>query len=160
MSNMKKVLFPGSFDPFTIGHEQVVNAALRMDLSVVICFMINPKKERMFPVDDEMLHAVDKIWGEDDRIVVTKYDLNQSTFCEINNIDTIIRGVRNFTDFEYEKTMADYHHKFFGLNTILVPTTTTISSTMIRELYKLGEFEAMLDGGISRPIYDNIINKI
>lgn len=158
MPNMKKVLFPGSFDPFTIGHEQVVNAALRMDLSVVICFMINPKKERMFPVDG-MLQSVRKIWGKYDRIVVTKYDLNQSTFCEVNNIDTIIRGVRNSTDFEYEKTMADYHHKFFGLNTILIPTTTTISSTMIRELYKLGEFEAMLDGGISRPIYDNIINK-
>jgi pantetheine-phosphate adenylyltransferase len=157
---MKKVLFPGSFDPFTIGHEQVVNAALRMDLSVVICFMINPKKERMFPVDDEMLYAVNKIWEEDDRIIVTKYDLNQSTFCEINNIDTIIRGVRNSTDFEYEKTMADYHYKFFGLHTILVPTTTTISSTMIRELYKLGEFERILDEGISRSIYDNIINKI
>lgn len=160
MSNMKKVLFPGSFDPFTIGHEQVVNVALGMDLSVVICFMINPKKERMFPVDNEMLHAVDKIWGEDDRIVVTKYDQNVSGFCRFNNIDTIIRGVRNFTDFEYEKTMADYHYKFFGLRTILVPTTTTISSTMIRELYKLGEFEAMLSEGISRPIYDNIINKI
>ena len=154
---MKKVLFPGSFDPFTIGHEQVVNAALRMDLSVTICFMINSKKERMFPVDDKMLHAVDKIWGEDDRIIVTKYDLNQSTFCETNNIDTIIRGVRNFTDFEYEKTMADYHHKFFGLHTILIPTDNNISSTMVRELCKLKEFNTIrINRLVSPSVYDLI----
>lgn len=154
MSNMKKVLFPGSFDPFTIGHEIIVNEALNMGFQPVICFMNNPNKERMFPVD-KMINAVSRIWN--DKVLIEKYDGNVSTFCDINCIDYIIRGIRNSTDFEYEKNMSIYHYKFFGLHTILIPTDNDISSTMVRELCKLKEFNTIrINRLVSPSVYDLI----
>lgn len=149
------VLFPGTFDPFTIGHKMIVDKALQMGMQPMVCFLNNPKKERVFSLN-AMVNAVLKIWNY--KVEAHYYDLNVSDVCKNHNINVIIKGVRNSQDFEYEKNMADYHERFFGIQTILIPTSENISSTMVRELYRLRAFNLM-QKTVPEHVYNTIMNE-
>lgn len=149
------VLFPGTFDPFTIGHKMIVDKALQMKMRPIVCFLNNPKKERTFSLN-AMVNAVWRIW--DAEVEAYHYDLNASDVCKNFGINVIIKGVRNSQDFEYEKNMADYHERFFGIQTILIPTSENISSTMVRELYKLKAFNLM-QKTVPEYVYNAIMNE-
>ena len=149
------VLFPGTFDPFTIGHKMIVDKALQMEMQPIICFLNNPNKERTFSLN-AMIDAVWKIW--DGKVGTYHYALNASDVCKNLGINVIIKGVRNSQDFEYEKNMADYHERFFGIQTILIPTSENISSTMVRELYRLKAFNLM-QKTVPEHVYNVIMNE-
>jgi len=149
------VLFPGTFDPFTIGHKMIVDKALQMRMHPMVCFLNNPKKERIFSLD-AMVNSVWRIW--DGSVEAYHYDLNVSDICKNYGINVIIKGVRNSQDFEYEKNMADYHERFFGIQTILIPTSENISSTMVRELYRLKAFNLM-QKTVPEHVYNAIMNE-
>lgn len=148
------VLFPGTFDPFTIGHKMIVDKALQMGMQPIVCFLNNPNKERVFPAK-VMINAVLRTWNL--KIEVQHYDLNVSDVCKNLGINVIIKGVRNSQDFEYEKNMADYHERFFGIQTILIPTSENISSTMVRELYKLEAFD-LIEKTVPEYVYNAILH--
>lgn len=152
---MIKALFPGTFDPFTIGHKIVVNKALQMGIQPIVAFLINPNKQRTFSANT-ISNAVWRIWDTEVESIVS--DQNVSTVCKNYNINVIIKGVRNSQDFEYEKNMADYHSRFFGIQTLLIPTYENISSTMVRELYKLREFEK-IQSVVPGHVYNAIMNE-
>lgn len=149
------VLFPGTFDPFTIGHKMIVDKALQMKMQPIVCFLNNPKKERTFSLN-AMVNAVWRIW--DAEVEAYHYDLNVSDVCKNFGVNVIIKGVRNSQDFEYEKNMADYHERFFGIQTILIPTSENISSTMVRELYRLKAFNLM-QKTVPEYVYNAIMNE-
>lgn len=150
-----KILFPGTFDPFTIGHKMIVDKALQMGMQPIVCFLNNPKKERVFS-SDTMIKAVWKTWNTE--VEIHHSDLNVSDVCKNYGINVIIKGVRNSQDFEYEKNMTDYHERFFGIQTILIPTSENISSTMVRELYKLKAFNLM-QKTVPEHVYNAIMNE-
>lgn len=152
---MIKAIFPGTFDPFTLGHQIVVNKALNMGIQPIVAFLINPNKQRTFSAN-AISNAVWKIWDTGVESFVS--DQNVSTVCKNYNINVIIKGVRNSQDFEYEKNMADYHSRFFGIQTLLIPTCENISSTMVRELYKLREFEK-IQSVVPGHVYNAIMNE-
>ncbi len=140
---MKRIaLFPGSFDPFTKGHEDVVLRGCTLFEKVIICIGDNSNKNRRFPVQ----FTVDKInalFADNEAINATSYQGLTADFAKEIGANFLLRGLRNTTDFEYENTIAQANrHIFSNLETVFLitsPQYAHISSTIIRELYKYGQ---------------------
>ena len=133
-------LFPGSFDPFTTGHQSIVDRALPLFDHIVIAIGVNIAKAN----DDSILRrvkAISKIYHGDSRITVTTYSGLTVDACRENGAGFILRGVRNVADFEYERNMADANRRISGIETVLLPTLpelSCVSSSMVRELDRFG----------------------
>lgn len=133
---MRRAIFPGTFDPFTIGHHSVVTRALTFMDEVVIGIGINENKNTYFPVD-RRLEMIRRFYDNEPRIKVLSYDCLTIDFAQQVDARFIIRGIRTVKDFEYEETIADINRKLAGIETILLftePELTCISSTIVREL--------------------------
>lgn len=133
---MKRAIFPGTFDPFTIGHYSVVRRALSFMDEVVIGIGINENKNTYFPVD-KRLQMIEDFYKDEPRIKVMSYDCLTIDFARQVKAAFIIRGIRTVKDFEYEETIADINRKLAGIETILLftePELSCISSTIVREL--------------------------
>ncbi len=138
---MKRAIFPGTFDPFTIGHYSIVKRALTFMDEIIIGIGINENKKTYFPVEkrEEMILS---LYRNDPRVKILSYDCLTIDFA--NNVDAgfIVRGIRTVKDFEYEETIADINRKLAGVETILLftePELTCISSTIVRELLTYGK---------------------
>ena len=123
----RKAIFPGTFDPFTIGHYSLVKRSLELVDEIVIAIGVNDTKKTYFPLDK--------------RIVVGTYDSLTVDYAKETGSNFIIRGIRSVNDFEYEKTIADMNRNISGIETIVLftePELTHISSTIVRELLRFG----------------------
>ncbi len=133
---MKRAIFPGTFDPFTIGHYSVVKRALTFMDEIVIGIGINENKNTYFPVD-KRLEMIQALYKDEPGIKVISYDCLTIDFAQQVDAKFIIRGIRTVKDFEYEETIADINRKLAGIETILLftePELSCISSTIVREL--------------------------
>ena len=134
---MKKAIFPGSFDPFTIGHYDIVNRGLKLFDEIVISIGRNSAKKETFPIR-EREEAIRKIFKDEPRISVQIYDCLTVDFAREVGAQFILRGVRCIQDFEYERNMAEANKELGGIETILLytrPEYAHISSTLVRDLY-------------------------
>lgn len=133
---MRRAIFPGTFDPFTIGHYSVVRRALSFMDEVVIGIGINENKNTYFPVE-KRLEMIKDFYQSEPRIKVMAYDCLTIDFAQQVDAAFIVRGIRTVKDFEYEETIADINRKLAGIETILLftePELSCISSTIVREL--------------------------
>lgn len=133
---MRRAIFPGTFDPFTIGHYSVVSRALTFMDEVVIGIGINENKNTYFPIE-RRVDMIRKFYKDEPRIKVQAYDCLTIDFAQQVDAHFIVRGIRTVKDFEYEETIADINRKLAGIETILLftePELTCISSTIVREL--------------------------
>lgn len=138
---MKRAIFPGTFDPFTIGHYSVVKRALTFMDEIIIGIGINDSKRTWFPTD-KRVEMVKKLYADEPRIRVEAYDNLTVDFAIQHDVGFIIRGIRTVRDFEYEETIADINRKLAGIETILLftePELTSVSSTIVRELLHYGK---------------------
>ena len=139
---MKRVaIFPGTFDPFTIGHLSLVNRALKLVDEIVIAIGVNPNKKSFFSLEDR-LQMVSKLFRSDSRIKVTSYNNLTMDFAREIGAGFILRGIRSVNDFEYEKNIADVNRKVSGIETFVLytePEHTHISSSIVRELLSYGK---------------------
>ena len=138
---MRRAIFPGTFDPFTIGHYSVVERALTFMDEVIIGIGINDNKKTWFPMD-KRLEMIRGLFADEPRIRVEAYDCLTVDFAKEQNAGFIVRGIRTVHDFEYEETIADINRKLAGIETILLftePELTSISSTIVRELLQFGK---------------------
>ena len=138
---MKRAIFPGTFDPFTVGHYSVVKRALTFMDEVIISIGINESKRTCFPTE-KRLDMIRKLYADDPRVKVMAYDGLTIDFAIEQNAQVIIRGIRTVRDFEYEETIADVNRKLSGIETILLftePELTSVSSTIVRELLQFGK---------------------
>lgn len=138
---MRRAIFPGTFDPFTIGHSSVVTRALTFMDEVIIGIGVNENKNTYFPVDkrEEMIRD---FYKNEPRVKVCSYDCLTIDFVKQVDANFIIRGIRTVKDFEYEETIADINRKLAGIETILLftePELTCVSSTIVRELLQYGK---------------------
>ena len=134
---MKKAIFPGSFDPFTIGHYDIVKRGLKLFDEIVISIGRNSTKKETFPIR-EREEAIRKIFKDEPRISVQIYDCLTVAFAREVGAQFILRGVRCVQDFEYERNMAEANKELGGIETILLytrPEYAHISSTLVRDLY-------------------------
>ena len=134
------VLFPGSFDPFTIGHADIVKRALGFFDEVVIGIGYNESKGGWMPVG-ERISTIRKLYAEEARVTVESYTGLTVDFAKEHGITVIIRGVRTAIDFEYEMQLADINRQLTGIDTIFLPASpelASLSSSVVRELAHLG----------------------
>lgn len=138
---VKRAIFPGTFDPFTIGHYSVVRRALTFMDEIIIGIGINESKRTWFPTE-KRVEMIQKLYADEPRIKVEAYDGLTVDFAQSRGAQFIIRGIRTVRDFEYEETIADINRKLAGVETILLftePELTSVSSTIVRELLQFGK---------------------
>lgn len=136
----RKAIFPGTFDPFTIGHYSLVKRSLELVDEIVIAIGVNDTKKTYFSLD-KRIDMIRSLYKDDNRIVVGTYDSLTVDYAKETGSNFIIRGIRSVNDFEYEKTIADMNRNISGIETIVLftePELTHISSTIVRELLRFG----------------------
>lgn len=134
------VLFPGSFNPFTRGHADIVCRALLMFDEVVVGVGCNESKAGAVS-PEERAEKIRKLYAGNPRVRVGCYSGLTADFAKANGVVAIVRGVRSFADYEYEMQMADVNRQLFGIETIILPASpefAALSSSVVRELLHFG----------------------
>jgi pantetheine-phosphate adenylyltransferase len=139
---MKRIaLFPGSFDPFTNGHLDVVRRGASLFDEVIIAIGNNSSKSRYLPVE-QMVGMIEEVFRNEPQVSVQAYKGLTATFAREVGAKYLLRGLRNTTDFEYENTIAQANrHVNPELETVFLitsPALAAISSTIIREIHRFG----------------------
>ena len=144
---MKTALFTGTFNPFTIGHADIVERALKIFDQIVIGIGYNPDKGSkegfMSPEIEERVTQIRKVYENDPRVIVEAYSDLTVDLAERHNAVAIVKGVRSIKDYEYERDQADFNKLLSnGLDTILFysrPELAALSSSMVRTLEMFGK---------------------
>ena len=137
---MRTAVFPGTYDPFTIGHDALVRRALNLVDELYIAIGINTEKRTMLTLEERMLRIA-TLYKDEPRIHVVSYEGLTTDFAQSIGAQFILRGVRNTIDFEYERNIADVNKMLTGIDTLLLisePEYAAISSSMVRELAHFG----------------------
>jgi len=146
---MKRVaLFPGSFDPFTNGHHDIVIRGLKLFDEIIVAIGQNTKKQRYFPLE-LMIEKVAESFENQDHIQVVTYNELTASFVKKFNAKFLLRGLRNTTDFEYENSIAQVNkHLNADLESVFLitsPEYAAINSSIIREVHRYnGDISAFL----------------
>ncbi|MBO7067632.1 MAG: pantetheine-phosphate adenylyltransferase [Bacteroidaceae bacterium] len=138
---MKKILFPGSFDPFTKGHADLVERALPLFDQVVIAIGYNEHKPGWIPIK-ERIDALKALYASEPKVTVESYSCLTIDFARQCGAIAILRGVRTVADYEYERQLADVNRQLSGIETLLLfanPQYSSVSSSMVRELAHFGK---------------------
>ena len=134
-------LFPGTFDPVTLGHIDIINRSLPLFDKVVVGIGINASKNPMFTADQRRLWF-DEIYKDQPKVEVATYDGLTIKFCQAIGAHFILRGIRYVSDFEYEKTIADANRTMDRtIETIFLtgePKYTSVASTIVRDIIRNG----------------------
>ena len=133
---MKRYLFPGSFDPITLGHQDIILRALPMCDELIIAVGENINKKYLFSLK-QRLDFINKTHGHEPKIKVESFQGLTINFCKAVNATAIIRGLRNPADFEFEKSVAQVNRRLSGIETLFLLTAADysyISSSIVREI--------------------------
>ncbi len=152
---LKKVVFPGSFDPITLGHTDIINRALPLFDELIIAIGININKKYMFDTETRM-QMIRDVYKNEPKIKVISYTGLTVDLCHKHKWNFILRGLRNPADFEFEKAVAQTNRKLGNVETIFLltgPETSYISSSIVRDVYRNG-------GDISTLVPKEIFNYI
>ena len=133
---MKKAVFPGSFDPITNGHLDVITRALPLFDEIIIAIGTNADKKYMFTLDERM-GFIHETFANEPKVKVENYKGLTIDFCKEKNADFLLRGLRNPADFEFEKAIAHANRLVSGIETVLTAVDTSfISSSIVRDFIR------------------------
>lgn len=137
----KNAVFPGSFDPFTIGHESIVKRALPMFDKIIIAIGYNTNKKGFFPLE-KRINWIKQIFANDQKVSVDKYEGLTIDFCKKMNANYILRGLRTAADFEYERAIAQMNKAMYpeieNIFLLTTPELTAITSSIVRDIIRHG----------------------
>jgi pantetheine-phosphate adenylyltransferase len=135
---MKKAIFPGSFDPITLGHFDIIERGVTLFDELIIAIGINADKKYMFSLE-ERKKFIENCFGHHPKIRVVTYKGLTVDFCQKNDVDFILRGLRNPADFEFEKAIAHTNRDLAPIETVFLLTaasTSYISSSIVRDVIR------------------------
>lgn len=135
---MKKAIFPGSFDPITLGHYDIIKRGVELFDEVIVSIGINSEKKYMFSLEERKKFIEDAFKNEP-RVKVMTYEGLTVQFCKEIKVPFILRGLRNPADFEFEKAIAHTNRRLSKIETIFLLTaasTSYISSSIVRDVIK------------------------
>jgi pantetheine-phosphate adenylyltransferase len=135
---MKRAIFPGSFDPITLGHEDIIKRAVNLFDEVIVAIGINSEKKYMFTLQERM-GFIKEAFINEPKVTVVSYEGLTVDFCKKNNVKFILRGLRNPADFEFEKAIAHTNRDLAPIETVFLLTaanTSYISSSIVRDVIR------------------------
>ena len=144
---MKRAIFPGSFDPITLGHCDIINRGVTLFDEVIVAIGENSAKDYMFSLE-ERKSFIENTFEGNSKIKVMSYSGLTTDFCKEINADFILRGLRNPADFEFEKAIAHTNRNIGNIETVFLLTsveTSFISSSIVREIIHYnGDYKKMV----------------
>jgi pantetheine-phosphate adenylyltransferase len=137
---MRRAVCPGSFDPVTLGHLDIIGRSALLYDEVLVAVGLNASKRRMFSFDErtDMLRDATKQWAN---VTVTSFDGLIVDFCKQNDVQVIVKGLRAISDFDYELQMAQMNHGLQGVETMFMTTNplySFLSSSLVKEVATYG----------------------
>ena len=142
---MKRAIFPGTFDPFTLGHHSIGKRTLTFMDEVIVGIGINEGKHCLLPVE-KRVEMIRQLYADEPRVKVMAYSGLTVDFAKEQEAGFIVRGIRSVKDFEYEEGIADINKKLSGIETIFLftePDLSSVSSSVVRELLHYGKDVSM-----------------
>lgn len=137
---MKRAVFPGSFDPITLGHYDIIQRALPLFDEIIIAIGINADKNYMFSIEERKAF-IEKSFAHEPKVKVITYEGLTIDLCKNQKADFILRGLRNPADFEFEKAIAHTNRTLSQIETVFLLTaanTSFISSSIVRDVIRNG----------------------
>ena len=148
---MKKALFPGSFDPLTLGHVDIINRGVDVFDEVIVAIGINSEKKNMFSLE-ERKQFIEDAFADEPKVKVTTYEGLTVDYCKEIDADFILRGLRNPADFEFEKAIAHTNRELEKVETVFLLTsakTSFISSSIVREVIRYnGDYTKLVPNSV------------
>ena len=151
---MKKAIFPGSFDPITLGHEDIIKRGISLFDEIVIAIGVNAEKKYMFSLD-ERKRFIEETFKNEPKVTVITYEGLTIDVCHKLKANFILRGLRNPADFEFEKAIAHTNRVMSKIETVFLLTaarTSFISSSIVRDVLRNG-------GDISQLVPESVLDK-
>jgi pantetheine-phosphate adenylyltransferase len=135
---MKRTIFPGSFDTLTLGHYDIIKRSVKLFDEIIVAIGINSDKKYMFSLDERQ-KFIEDAFKDEPKVTVVTYKGLTVDFCLKNNVEFILRGLRNPADFEFEKAIAHTNRDLAPIETVFLLTaasTSYISSSIVRDVIR------------------------
>lgn len=149
---MKRAIFPGSFDPITLGHVDIITRSLPLFDELIIAIGVNSTKKYMFSIDQRK-EFIQKTFNKIPKITVDTYEGLTVDYCKSIDANFIVRGLRNPADFEFEKTITQVNRRLSNIETVFLLTsaeTAFISSSIVREVIHFGgDYRSMVPDAVT-----------
>ena len=154
---MRTAFFPGSFDPFTIGHQALVEEGLRIFDKIIVAVGENSDKHGLLPMEQRK-RLIEDVYRNEPRVEVVSYKGLTGDYCREHKLNLILRGMRNTVDFDYERNMMQINQRLYPeITTVLLftpPEYVAISSSVIREILSFdGDVAQFMPEGVNIKDY-------
>lgn len=155
---MHRVVYPGSFDPVTNGHLDIIGRAARLADEVIVAVLLNLSKTALFTVD-ERVSMLGEVTAEFSNVRIASFDGLIVDFCKAHDVSAIVKGLRAVSDFDYELQMAQMNYSQAGVETLFMTTNPLyafLSSSLVKEFAKFGGNVASL---VPKPVLDRLAER-
>lgn len=152
---MKKVVCPGSFDPITFGHLDIIERASSLFDEVIVAVLVNKTKKSLFTVDERM-QMIAEVTSNFTNVKVESWSGLLVDYCEANGIQAIVKGLRAVTDFDYELQMSQMNLQLKGVETLFMstaPAHSFLSSSLVKEI---AAYDGDISGYVPAPLVERV----